>query len=395
MEISIVSRGEPLGREATEMKKRFFSLLMTSVLLAGCGGSAEILPPVSSAPAARVTSGTFLTGQSVPLPLDAGWVEVGLVDADNNRDLIVGMEGQVAVLFGNGDGTFRAPEPIANVTGDVLAVADLNGDGRLDVVATSLFSATFNIIPSNGDGTFGEAIPVVTDGNINEAKAIDFDGDGDQDLAVSLPGVDRLQIFWNNGNLNFTPGPQVTLPYPTGLAVADYNLDGRPDLGVTLYEPHGVAVVLNNAGVELIAAGSGSTASWSYSASPGDFNADGRPDLATLELDNIVSVWTGDGTGGLSAPLQFEVGNESFQVIATNLNGDNHTDFVVANHNETGELDVFIANAEGSFDKRPPSISSPFTISLAAGDVNGDGINDVVCVTGDPNPVVNVFLGQP
>ena len=372
------------------MKKRIFSLMLAGSLWAGCGTSADIPPVVDNGPPARNTSGTYLAGESIPLVSGGEWVEVGLFDGDNNRDLVVGMDGQVAVLIGRGDGTFDDPTPIANVTGDVLAVADLNGDGFLDVVASALDAPDFNILPGNGDGTFDAPIVVSTVADVNEVHSMDADGDGDNDLAVSLPSVDQVQVFNNGGNFQFTPGAQATVPDPRGLAIADYNLDGRPDIGATSDDPAGVRVILNlPAGLTL--AGEGETASRGFSAASGDFNADGRPDLATIELDDLLSVWYGDGSGEISQPQQFQADTETFQVIAANLNGDNHTDIAVATR-ESGRVNVFIANAEGSFN-RLPSLNSPLSISVAAGDVNGDGINDLITVTETPS--VNVFLGQP
>lgn len=370
--------------------KKLLSLVVASALLSGCGDSSEISPFMSPEPAARVSSGTFRAGESIPLPDGAQWIEIGLIDGDSNRDLVVGMNEQVAVLLGNGDGTFQDPVTIANVVGDVLAVADLNGDGRLDVVASNLASASFNIIPNAGDGSFGAPVQIEAADLINEIHPFDMEGDGDLDLALSLPQLNRVEILVNQGNLNFTGGPQATLASPSAMAVADYNLDGRPDLGVALDASAGVGLLLNTA-AGLVPGGSGATASRSFSAAAGDFNGDGRPDLATIELDDLLSVWYGDGRGGISPPHQLQADAETFQVIAANLNGDSHTDIVVATR-ESGKLNVFIANSAGGFN-RTPDLVSPLSFSVAAGDVNGDGINDLVAVS--ETPTANVFLGQP
>jgi hypothetical protein len=373
------------------MRKQMLCMMLASAMLAGCGDSADTLPAIDNGAPARVSSATFQAGDSIPLPAGGEWVEVADINNDTSRDLVVGLSDRVVVLRGNGDGSFADPQQISALPGHVIEVADLNADGFLDVVASSLDAPNFQVLPGNGDGTFDPAVELLGGGDINEVHALDLDGDGDLDLAVSVPTIDRVQTFLNSGDFNFGAGPEANVAGPSGMAVADYNGDGRSDLAVGTEDPDGVQVLLNLAnGFQL--AGERPTASRSFSAAAGDFNADGRADLATIELDDILSAHFGDGSGGLSEQVvTLPTGQESFQVVTGNLNGDNHSDVVVGTLS-SGQIEVYIANAQGGFDQRP-TLSSPDNVSVTTGDVNGDGYADIIAVTRTPS--VNVFLGQP
>ena len=157
--------------------------------------------------------------------------------------------GSVAVLLGNGDGTFQPA--VAYDTGgqfpNGVLVADLNKDGKLDLVVSN-FSGGINgfgelgVLLGNGDGTFQPAVIYNSaySYNLVSMAIVDIDGDGNLDLLVANECADlacasgAVGVLLGNGDGTFQPG----VPYPSGgyytrsLAVTDLNGDGKLDLVV-------------------------------------------------------------------------------------------------------------------------------------------------------------------
>lgn len=153
----------------------------------------------------------------------------------------------VGVLLGNGDGSF-APAISYAAGGTAIAVADMNSDGKLDIV---LGSSGVDVLLGNGDGTFQSAISTtVSIGSgaaANQLAIADFDGDGKLDIASA--GGDFLLL----GNGDGTFGAPITLgagPSPlfagggggSGIAVGDFNADQKPDIATGA---GGVNILLN------------------------------------------------------------------------------------------------------------------------------------------------------
>ena len=209
-------------------------------------------------------------------PSGASWASgIAVADAngDGKLDLIVantcaycGGNGLVAVLFGNGDGTFQAAVSydsggISGTKPSSVAVADLNGDGKPDILVTNFRSNTVGVLLGNGDGIFQ---PVVTygsggDGMPTSIAVTDVNGDGKLDLLVANysgggNSDGTVGVLLGNGNGTF----QTAKDYdtggwgPTSIAIADVNGDGRPDILVAdlftyaNYTPGLVGVLLNN-----------------------------------------------------------------------------------------------------------------------------------------------------
>jgi hypothetical protein len=182
-------------------------------------------------------------------------VAVADLNKDGKMDLIVGGAdggyggtGAVSVLLGNGDGSFQPAQIYASGggccgsyggTGPSVAVADVNGDGNLDVVASNagplgVSEGSVGVLLGNGDGTFQPVQSYDSGGQDSDSIAVaDVNGDGKLDLLVASGyGEGNAGVLLGNGDGTFQPVHTYDSGghNPTSIAVADVNLDGKADL---------------------------------------------------------------------------------------------------------------------------------------------------------------------
>jgi hypothetical protein len=257
------------------------------------------------------------------------------LDGDGTLDIIVLSYDMVSVLLGTGNGGF-APVAIYNVPSTfspALGVADLNGDGSLDILNSS-GSVLFN----NGDGTFAPAI----NNNWGDSTALalgDFDGDGFTDVVVS-GYTTTLAVLFNTGNGVFLP--PIFYNVGTGALVpVDLNGDGKLDLvssdgGVLFNNGNGTfaAVIKNSWGYSPYYLGAGTLVM-------GDLDGDGVPD-AVLPRAGSVVVALGQSNGVSSALFSYPVGSSvEFSGAVADLNADGKLDIVVTNR-DTNTVSVLL-----------------------------------------------------
>ena len=201
--------------------------------------------------------GTFTTASGSPIKTGKHPTSVvtATLIAGGQFDLLVAnqQDNTVSIFMGNGDGTFAAPTLLT--TGNAptsLVVADFNNDGKLDLAVTNQTDNTVSIFLGNGDGTFAKPVSYPTGQAPVYVASADFNGDNILDLAVANngAGTDTLSgasvsILLGVGDGTF--GPATSFPAgngPTSIAIADYNIDGRPDLAVTAQTDNAVSILL-------------------------------------------------------------------------------------------------------------------------------------------------------
>jgi hypothetical protein len=273
--------------------------------------------------------GTFQTPLSFPADESPYAIAVADFNGDGKLDLAITQaeEYSVDILLGNGDGTFQPPQSYQ--VGDFPAwvgVADFNGDGVPDLLVRNIHAANYNILLGNGDGTFKPTLTF----HVNDLGLViggDFNGDGKSDLAVTTEdysaGTSSVSILLSNGDGTFSPGATCNgVPHNTELAVGDLNGDGKLDLimlgkmatTVMLGNGNGTfqaPLTMDFTGANLIVA---------------DFNGDGIPDLAMTGAGASVALGNGDGT--FSAPWGFDLWNTPFWLASGDFNGDGKLDLV-------------------------------------------------------------------
>ncbi len=207
------------------------------------------------------TDGTF----SVALSTDVLGSPFGLAAAnivgDSNLDLVVALNDQdmVAVLTGKGDGTFDAPDCSADplpvgcylvgTSPASVALADVNGDAKLDMLVANEDSDDVSVLLNNGDGTFGDAQSL--DAGVLSfpewVRVADFNGDGKRDIVAALSGNDQVGVFRGNGDGTFEPADffDVGGISPFSVAVADLNGDMQPDILTANADSDDISVLLN------------------------------------------------------------------------------------------------------------------------------------------------------
>jgi hypothetical protein len=375
--------------------------------------------------------GTFGPPQTFDGGSNPGSVVVADVNGDGKPDLIVDnwgrfnfitgtfvTNGNVSVLLGKGDGTFGPPQTFDRNTYPVsVAVADVNGDGKPDLVV--LNEGTFNpttgnfdnrgiqILLGKGDGTFGPAQSFAGGSNPTSVVVGDVNGDGKPDLVVgdsgkSNPTTGNLEntgvsIMLGNGDGTFQK-PQL-IPFNDDLGpvtVSDVNGDGKPDI-ITAGRSSGLVSLLlgNGDGTFQPAREIATFNATSMHVMEADVNGDGKPDIITYYytgnagLSGTISVLLGNGDGTFQKPQISQAGGSSTSgtspwvasVAVADVNGDGKPDLADIEGYD-GQMGVQLGNGDGTFQS--PQIPQAFPAgavpleAVAVTDVNGDGKPDLI-----------------
>jgi hypothetical protein len=281
--------------------------------------------------------GTFRPSREIPVGRGMSEIAVGDYNRDGFKDLAVGgTQGQVYRLDGVGDGTFvQRPTLIAVVDPSFIPVtdidvADFNGDSIQDLVAAVPHNGSRTaILIGNGDGTFREPL-VLTDPNLSlpqQQAVADYNGDGFQDLALSLGdgSFGLMQIRNGNGDGTFQPPRQYLQPPPTssvgGIFIASANLNGdtKPDIVLNIGGAFpSFAVLLNSTGAAPPQTPSAPTLlSPAQDATPAQPVAFDWTDVAAATSYRIQI----DDSNSFSAPLVVDRVVTASQFTASTLNG--------------------------------------------------------------------------
>jgi len=374
------------------------------------------------APSAMGPSAPFFLPPVIYDPQGSGARNVSVAIADVNGDgkpdlLVANVNGSVAVLLGNGDGTFQSAVTYGSGgAADSVVVADVNGDGKPDVLVGNS-GGSLGVLLGNGDGTFQPALVFgFYLAAINSIAVADLNGDGKLDVVglsvcggTHCEGVVGVLRGIGDGTFHLTGGPYFG-GYDSGgeygfsLAVADVNGDGKPDVAVAnqctsggCSQGHGVVgVLLGNGSLTLQPVVDYSSGNHTLDVAIADVNGDGKPDLLETDLGSGVGVLLGNGDGTFQQRVGYDTGGytSKFLVVA-DINGDGKLDLVTENEPSfpPGTVAVLLGNGDGTF--QPAVIQAEYDPrSLAVADLNGDGRLDLVVGTSDGNgtPLVGVML---
>jgi hypothetical protein len=351
-----------------------------------------------------------------------GALAVGDVNGDGVPDVVAANGGSptISVLLGNGDGTLQSPVSYYfEVQATAIVIEDVNGDGRPDLIVTTNpeignpNSDGVSVLLGNGDGTFQAPVSYGSGGYDALALAIaDVNGDGRPDLIVGnrcegnsecFGSYGSVGVLLGNGDGTFqAPVSYVTVGGMLWMAVADLNGDGTPDLVVTGSQPS-VAVLLGNGDGTFQPVTSYNAGAAAGALAVADVNGDGKLDVITVVdcpngcPNTALSFLAGNGDGSFQAPVLTSTDAYYFSIAMTDLDGDGKLDVV----GQTGGVaEAMLGNGDGTFilseDKyHDPGLKRVYSGVIA--DLNGDGKPDLLMAgeckkSEDPNLDLLVLL---
>ncbi len=352
----------------------------------------------------------------------------GIIDLSTaNSDEQNFMAGNVSVFTGNGFGSFTRVDHSVGWNPIFVTSADLNLDGRSDLIASNSGSQNISVLLAEPLGGFLTPTNYPIVGQPVHITSSDFDGDGFKDVAVIDIQAVNIVLFngsasgsltWKDnyaigGSSNFVISPDLNsdaIPdlvllkpdtrsvdiwlgktgslfdgiksnqvgfTPGALVTADFNLDGKTDIATPNFDSDNVSVLLANSVGNLNAAINSAAGSNPSSMSASDFNSDGKPDIAVCNYnDDKVSLLMGNGDGSFDAPVSYNVGSRPQKILSADFNGDNKMDIAVFNSYDNN---ISILYGDGAGDLAGGTIvtNGPSISDFVSADFNKDGKFDL------------------
>jgi len=338
------------------------------------------------------------------LPLDQNATDTATlvdVNGDGRSDLITfdtaygTTTAQMSIQFGNQDGTLSAPVvnnvAIAGGVPEKVLAGDLNGNGHNDLIL--LYPSSYQVLLNDGLANFTPAGSGALPGsNFGRGAVGDFNGDGKLDFVIDTAGLPPLALLFGNGDGTFATPIQVGSGSQKAARVeaVDLNGDGITDIVYATYILNGndtldIHTMLFHQGgtfTDTLAVGI-TGPSWSFVV--GDFNNDRIPDLFVVDAGRTGQAYLGKGDGTFAAGGNSVAASDGFLVtppfVAGDFDHDGNMD-IVTRLTTVGPDVLLLLWGDGHANFSSQIIASDNSFKLSTGDVNGDGIPDILASEG-------------
>ena len=296
-----------------------------------------------------------------------------------------------------------------------VEVADLDKDGFADLIVTNEKDSSVTILLGNGKGQFREAngSPFPTGHGVNDVAVGYFNNDSNFDLAFANHERKYITVLLGNGKGNYVPAPNSpfpveVIPHVHGIATGDFNNDGKADLVTDSWGNDKVDILFGDSTAGFKTPGT----SFKVGKHPyqrvrvGDVNSDKNMDIITTNLDgDNITILLGDGKGNFQEPSgsPFPCGDSPFGFAIGDVNADGKSDLAIINSpastaDRTGKngLTVLLGDGIGKFTRMngTPYEAGKIPNRIAIGDVNGDGVNDIVTSDNDANKIYLFLMNK-
>jgi hypothetical protein len=305
--------------------------------------------------------------------------------------------GDVSILIGNGRGAFSPRHDVAIDRYPYSAeLADLNGDGILDVITANASSDNLSVLLGKGDGAFQPRLDFATGAGPESVAVSDFNSDTKLDLAVANEAGNTVSILLGTGDGSFGGHMDLdTGQNPLAIVAGDFNGDGKSDLAVGNGAPaNAVSILMGNGDGGFKAYQAFPVAGPVLSLAVADFNHDGNLDIVASTSTSDLSILMGNGDGSFRPHVDVSTGGTNLAVTTLDFDHDGQTDIAAAcyNDNGSGYIALLLGNGDGTFQAHQDNYALPFVpFWIGAGDFDTNGQPDLVTMN---YGTASLFLGK-
>jgi hypothetical protein len=339
--------------------------------------------------------GGFLVDQRIAVDGQPDSIILGDVNGDNRLDVLVFHQSnsEISILLANSNGRFQKHQhlliPVRVLLGDV------NNDGNLDLVSSTI------LLFGEGNGSFQTPKPIgIVNYSRSTAAIADLNGDTKLDLLIFNSQDNNISVRFGNGDGSFQDARSFPMDYtPRLINLDDIDKDGHLDLIVFHGTHYNISILLGDGNGGFQASrriATDITDSYSILRTLGDMNGDGHLDVVV----NGVNVVLGNGDGSFQIPQNIDIGVSSSLRAANDMDGDGVLDLIILNPDEDGfghKGTLLLNNGDGSFrtayhfellSNTPTMINDPLQITTA--DLNGDRRKDIIVGFTTPLPETTI-----